>query len=327
MTAVNLTPTIVVSDHEELELALLALAEAGTDPDWIDHLRNRTEPYLAICLHGVETFACRDRSCAPPPVGTGGSSSKGSGTPVKVRVGDPRCSPEPCVTESIERAGTMGRALMHRAIVKSIVAEGSPPPTVTLLGGGGGSGKTTVAKAMGLKRDHEATINADDIKEKIPDYKTMVAMGDAAAAAFVHEESSKISKDAQAEARRQGVGVTLDQVGSNPVKVSNQIEEFLAAGYTDIRAVYIAVDTDVAVQRAMSRGERTGRVVPETTLRAAHRDVSANFETIARNPNIGEIQLIDNNGSEPFVIARGGAGRELEILDPVAYTRFLEKGV
>ena len=286
------------------------------------------DPITASAFVKALEFACHDASCRPPTSGgTGGSLKLRGGVSVPApRRSNPKCVPEPCVGESIERAGTIGRKLMHRALINSTLRGGTPPPTVTILGGGGGSGKTTVADALGLKREHESTINADDIKEKIPEYKTLVAIGDHTAAAFVHEESSKITKEAQAESRRRGIGVTLDQVGSDPVKLSAQIDSYVAAGYKDIRAVYIAVDTNVAVERAMTRGARTGRVVPKPVLEAAHREVSLNFERIASNPKIGEIQLIDNNGDKPFLIAKGGGGKPLEILNQEAYTRFLDKG-
>jgi len=254
-------------------------------------------------------------------------SSRGAGISVpNPRRFDPKCIPAPCVTESIERSGTMARQLLHRSIVRSILSGATPPPTLTILGGGGGAGKTTAVDKLGLKESHTATINADDIKEKIPEYEQLLRKGDRSAAAFVHEESSKIGKDAQAEARKLGVGVTLDQVGSDPKKVAAQIDAFVAAGYRDIQAVYVTTHTHVAVERARIRAEKKGREVPEAVLRAAHRDVSRGFEEIAANPKIGKITLVDNNGETPVIIASGGGGRPLVIHDPVRYADFLAKG-
>jgi predicted ABC-type ATPase/GNAT superfamily N-acetyltransferase len=258
-----------------------------------------------------------------------GRWTKGGGhsVSVSVRGNDPKCNPKPCVTESIER-DTMARRLLQRRIVNETLAGGTPPPTLTILGGGGGAGKTSSSAKLGLTREHEVTINADDIKEKIPEYDALVKRGDVTAAAFVHEESSKIGKDAQVEARQRGVGVTLDQVGSNPKKVADQVEAFVRAGYDpkEIQAVYVTTSTDEAYRRAVERGKKKGRVVPEEVLRAAHRDVSRGFEEIAAIPSIGTIKLIDNNGKDPILVAEGGGGKPLVIHDQTRYDEFLAKG-
>lgn len=274
----------------------------------------------------VEEFYNKNHSREDGKFVSGALAKSGKGVSVSVRSQDVKCTPQPCVNESIDRVGTIARALIHRSIIKRMLDGGTPPPTLTILGGGGGSGKTTVSDAMGLKRKGEVTINADDVKEMIPEYPKLVARADHTAAAFVHEESSKIAKDAQSESRRLGIGITLDQVGSDPKKVASQVSAYAEAGYKDIRAVYIAVDTDVAVSRAVDRGKRTGRIVPETVLRAAHRDVSRNFESIASNPQIGDVRLYDNNSSSPTLIASGGGGKPLVIHDQMLYNSFLAKG-
>lgn len=236
-----------------------------------------------------------------------------------------KCDPPPCINQSIERTGSLARSVLHRRIVKEMLAGGTPPPSVTILGGGGGAGKSTIVNKYGLGKG-QAVVNADDIKEKIPEYKALVKAGDMGAAAFVHEESSKIAQDVQAEARQHGVGVLLDQVGANPAKVTSQIKKFVAAGYTDIDAVYVTVPTQVAVDRAKARAERSGRAVPETILRAAHRDVSRGFEEIAALPQLRDVKLYDNTGAEPILIASGGRGRPLVIHEPTLYDQFLAKG-
>jgi predicted ABC-type ATPase len=235
-----------------------------------------------------------------------------------------KCSPSPCVKESIERM-SLARSVMHRRIVREVLSSGNPPPHVTILGGGGGAGKSTIVNKFGLGKS-QAVVNADDIKEKIPEYQQLVKAGDMSAAAFVHEESSKIAKDVQAEARQHGVGLLLDQVGSNPAKVTQQVKQFVRAGYTDIDAVYVTVPTQVAVDRATARAQRSGRAVPEAILRAAHRDVSRGFEEIARMPELRDVKLYDNTGSEPILIASGGRGNPLVIHDRALYDQFLAKG-
>jgi predicted ABC-type ATPase len=234
------------------------------------------------------------------------------------------CTPPPCVKASIERSG-IGRTVLHRRIVRETLEGANPPPHVTILGGGGGAGKSTIVKRFGIGKN-QATVNADDIKERIPEYSQLVKAGDRSAAAFVHEESSKIAQDVQTEARKRGVGLVLDQVGADPRKVTAQVRKFVAAGYKDIDAVYVTVPTQVAVERAESRAQRTGRAVPLEILRAAHRDVSRGFEGIAKLAEIRDIKLYDNTGTDPVLVASGGRGRPLVIHDRALYDTFLAKG-
>jgi predicted ABC-type ATPase len=235
-----------------------------------------------------------------------------------------KCTPPPCVKASIERSG-IGRTVLHRRIVRETLEGANPPPHVTILGGGGGAGKSTIVKRFGIGKN-QATVNADDIKERIPEYSQLVKAGDRSAAAFVHEESSKIAQDVQTEARKRGVGLVLDQVGADPRKVTAQVRKFVAAGYKDIDAVYVTVPTQVAVERAESRAQRTGRAVPLEILRAAHRDVSRGFEGIAKLAEIRDIKLYDNTGTDPVLVASGGRGRPLVIHDRALYDTFLAKG-
>lgn len=312
----NLTPIILIENHEELDAAIESLRADGVDEAWLDTLRQRAELHLStIEEFGFNPNQPRDRR---------GRWTNGPSGSANVEAQKIKCTPPPCVTESIERGG-IARSVMHRRIVQDILSDGSPPPAVTILGGGGGAGKSTIVSKYGLDKGR-ATVNADDIKEKIPEYGSLIKAGDFSAAAFVHEESSKIAKDVQAEARQHGVGLLLDQVGSNPGKVTQQVKQFIKAGYKDIDAVYVTVPTSVALDRARSRAARTGRMVPEEVLKAAHRDVSRGFEEIAALAEIRDVKLYDNTGAEPVLIASGGRGRPLVIHEQNLYDAFLAKG-
>lgn len=245
----------------------------------------------------------------------------GSDHPVSQQV---KCTPPPCSDESIHKPFDMGRRVLHTEIVHDMISVGNPPPSLVILGGGGGAGKSTIAAQLDLGKT-EATINADDVKTRLPDYQKLAEVGDPTAAAYVHEESSVVAKKAQELARERGVGVVLDQVGSNPAKVAAQIQSYVDAGYEDIKAVYVTVPTQVALDRAESRAKRSGRAVPTEVLKAAHRDVSNGFEEIARNPALKSVELYDNRGSEPVLIARGGNGT-LTVVNQKYYDEFLAKG-
>jgi predicted ABC-type ATPase len=180
--------------------------------------------------------------------------------------------------------GTYGftpeRQALHDDIVTGAL-EGKTPsanPTYHVLGGGPASGKTEIVvnspAGAKLRDPNGLMVNADDMKAELPEYSAMLRSGDTGAAHFTHEESSYLAKRLQAAGFENRLDVTLDGTGdSAPAKLRGKIARARAAGYR-VEGHYATVPTDVAVSRAVARGERTGRVVPETYLRATHAAVS-----------------------------------------------------
>ena len=94
------------------------------------------------------------------------------------------------------------------------------------------------------------TIDADELKKKLPEFRDLAAAADPNAAAFVHKESSKLSDRLLARSRERGFDVVLDGTGDGSIaKLSGRVEPFRKAGYR-IKADYVTVPTDVAVERA-----------------------------------------------------------------------------
>jgi len=86
---------------------------------------------------------------------------------------------------------------------------------------------------------------------------------DTNAAAYTHEESSDIAKQAQAAAEAQRMNFTLDGTGDSAyTKMLGKIQEGPGRrlGYR-VDGQYVTVDTEEGVRRAKERAKKTGRLV------------------------------------------------------------------
>lgn len=222
---------------------------------------------------------------------------------------------------------TAERQALHEEIINKAL-EGVPKsddPTLHLLGGGPASGKSTMLSSgrVDVPVGREAVqINADDVKEQIPDYAAMVKSGDPRAAMFSHEESSYVAKEIQARAYANGQNVVLDGTGNSSIEsLQGKIDTAHSYGYKVV-GNYATVPSDIAVERANSRAARTGRVVPESVVREIHASVSTVFPQAASQ--FDKVNLWDNTGRSPVLLATGGGGK-LDITDPAGYQAFLDK--
>jgi predicted ABC-type ATPase len=225
---------------------------------------------------------------------------------------------------------TPERTALHDEIINKVL-EGVEPtgeqPKFYVLGGGSGAGKTSSIESGALpvpKADssESATINADNIKDELPETVAMQAAGDTTWAAFTHEESSYIASRAQAAALERGIDTVLDVTGdSSEEKLEGKIEPFRNAGYSIIGA-YVTIPTETAIERATARAERSGRFVPEGAIRASHEGVSRIFESV--QDKFDTMTLVDNTDGARVIAT--GSGGVLTVTDQAAYDAFLAKG-
>lgn len=231
---------------------------------------------------------------------------------------------------------TPERQALHDEIVSKALGNIPPSenPTYYVMGGGPAAGKSSMLSAGSVNvpaHGEEAgdsaravLVNADEVKGQIPEYGEMIAGGNAkGAAGFAHEESSYVAKRIQAAAMEKGTDVVLDGTGdSSPTSMGGKISAARENGYRVV-GNYATVPTQVAVDRAQARGERTGRFVPETVIRSTHSAVSRVFPEIAGQ--FDEVNLWDTSSREPQLIARGGNG-SLTVENESAWQEFLAKG-
>lgn len=223
------------------------------------------------------------------------------------------------------------RAALHAKIIASLLDgfEGNEEnPRFHVMGGGPAAGKSTMEKALPEISEGLALLNADEIKEMLPEYLGGVEGSDEGVASLVHEESSYLVKSVMVEAFNRKVSVTLDGTGdSGAAKMKAQIESAREKGYT-VNGYYVTAETEEAVRRAEFRATKTGRYVPNSVIRGTHKTVSTIFPEIA--DDFDSVVLYDTmaprdeNGA-PALIGRKEAGGAFEVSDQDLYDKFLTK--
>jgi len=214
------------------------------------------------------------------------------------------------------------RARVHKQIVNDLYerhSRGVPSGGEAVIAGGlGGAGKSTVLRGPAhIDQSRYITINPDDIKEEmvrrglVPDVAGLSPME---ASALVHEESSHIAnllaKLAYAERKNVIWDITMSSRGS----VQRRIEELRAAGYRNIRGVFVDIPLEKSVERALARHRRGlstpngGRYVPPAVIRknASSRASSANREVFDALRRLFDAwELYDNSGKAPRRVGHG----------------------
>ena len=223
---------------------------------------------------------------------------------------------------------TPERKSLHDKLVRGARSgvQASESPEFVLMGGGPASGKSTVVSQglIHLPSDH-VLIDSDQFKAKLPEYQEMTAAKDPRAAMFAHEESSHLAKRTMRESFGAKQNVVLDGTGNASLAgVEAKAAQAHAAGYK-VRGEYVTCDTETAVARNAERGQRTGRMVPETFVRDTHRNISRIFPQAVQKGVFDEANLWDTNGAAPVLVA-SAKGNALTIHSLPHWNNFLAKG-
>lgn len=219
------------------------------------------------------------------------------------------------------------RKALHQKIVEFFMRDATPlpegtQPTLYAMGGGGGAGKSTILNILkrkgGLDTSNAVHINADDIKELIPEYHELKQAGDGRAAATVHEESSRLSNNLMDRAIPPGgkgrYNVVFDGTLSNGPKSLKLIARWRAAGLR-VHLIAVTIDPREAVTRAVMRGADSGRWVPGNVLVQAHEEFNAAVKSYL--PEVDVADIYDNTPPEPHQIAQKTTReQEVSIVNP-----------
>ena len=226
---------------------------------------------------------------------------------------------------------TPERQALHDAIIRAELSgvPVSTDPTFTVMGGGPASGKTTLI-TKGIVEDipqgkKAAQVNADLMKEQLPEWKSMG--NDTAKAGFVHEESSYLAKRLTAAAIQRKTDVVLDGTGdSSPQSMEKKISGAKQAGYK-VNGVYVTQPTELALQGALARGAKTGRYVNERVIIETHKGVSQTFPKIVGQ--FDSVKLYETRDmfttGKAKLLGQGEKGK-FTVVDKAGYQEFLDKG-
>jgi predicted ABC-type ATPase len=222
---------------------------------------------------------------------------------------------------------TPERQALHQAIVNHYL-QGTTPvnnPQAIVFGGGTASGKSTVAKAEKLGEDNTVHVDADQIKTHLPEYKEGLVRGDANAAAISHEESSDISKMLMQRALSDKRNVLLDGTGNSSItSLEKKVVAMRNAGH-EVVGRYVTVPTEVALTRAMERGNKTGRYVPETVIRGIHSSVSNIFPLAVEKGFFDRAELHDTSTAGKATKVMSSVGKKITVHNEKLWNSFLAK--
>jgi predicted ABC-type ATPase len=215
------------------------------------------------------------------------------------------------------------REQLHRQIIAGILDHHrqAASPVATFFGGGTASGKSSVLKPA----DGDVHIDADQIKEQLPEYREMLKNGDSRAAMFTHDESKLIAARVMSNAIKHGMSFTFDSTGTGRYEaMQRRFNEAREAGY-HVAAKYVTADTEKAVRRAAARAKETGRVVPESVVRDTHTSVTNTFRRALDDGLFDSAELHDNNGKSPKMAGSLKPGGAWQVRDPAAWKAFSNK--
>lgn len=181
------------------------------------------------------------------------------------------------------------RQKLHEQIMEDFLSntKTSKTPLAVVMMGGPGSGKSSMVEGIKAKTVTKmkqgmgfVDINADLVREKIPEYQDAVEHGVEEASGRVQEEASYIAKqlrDRSIELRR---NLIFDGLGMNAEGYKAMITKLHEAGYR-VMLIWADLPVDEAVERCQERGENTGRFVPEPVIRSAYAEMPQNFEKLS----------------------------------------------
>jgi hypothetical protein len=149
--------------------------------------------------------------------------------------------------------------------------------------------------------------------------------GDGRAAEFVHEESKHIFENAVRGLVEMDSDFVYDTTGNGSYsKMAAKIADLKRKGHV-VKARYMTISIEEALNRAKKREEEEGRVVPKSQLIHNHQEVSTNVVRALADGLFDDLELYDNESSNgPILIMRSQNG-DIEILNPVLFKQFMDK--
>jgi predicted ABC-type ATPase len=230
------------------------------------------------------------------------------------------------------------RAALHQRMVDAILKDvpSVKEPTFYVMGGGPGSGKTSLL-ASGLfdvpAFGQAAYLGADDIKTGdprrglpgIPEYRDGLDAGDLRVSEHTHEESSDVTRRAMTAALSKRMNIVLDGTGDSTYSsVEKKVNAARAAGLR-VEANYVTIPIGVALDRAIARARKSGRLPPENVIRNTHVSVSRVFSEALRRGLFDKATLWDNTRREPRLVVTYDGDRTT-VHEPALWAEFLAKG-
>jgi predicted ABC-type ATPase len=190
------------------------------------------------------------------------------------------------------------------------VPEGQKP-VVLITMGGPASGKTTMVEFMHSTDVFDPNgfvrIDADSIKEELPEYKKMINEHWRMAAAAVHHESTTVMRGLKQQSISERRNMIIDTTGADLDVLLEDIKDMREQGY-EIRVLMPHLDVQTGITRAHKRAEASGRFVPDDVVQNIYQKVPKNVAAIAQVAD--RFDLLDNT-IDPKLIYTKRDGKHL----------------
>lgn len=187
-----------------------------------------------------------------------------------------------------------------------------------IIGGPPASGKTSLRldKSLNIPSLDEAVhVDADEIKELIPEARKAHKLNDRNWASVVHDESRMIVNTSLRMAIENNNNVVHDSLGQFREGLG-ALKAAREAGY-DVVAHYVVAPENIIKERLNEREKTDPRVIPRHIVDAAISNNKYAMPEIAEFAD--EFYLYDGTGETKRLIAKKEKNGELEILDPLAF--------
>lgn len=217
---------------------------------------------------------------------------------------------------------TPARAALHHNIVQGIlnpnaVARPGEQPVFVLYAGAGGSGKTTALSSyLPLPQDRFTVINADDVKDQLPEYNGYNA-------ALMHEESTHIAERlAFGAAQHANHNIIFDGTGKTYEKYFEMAQLARRQGYR-VELLFASADPKISSRRAaerflrmVDRGHPKPRYVdPRYLLMNVDSRPFDTYDNFKATGAADRVVKVDNNGQQPRLIEDIAVRREARSSD------------
>ena len=171
-------------------------------------------------------------------------------------------------------------------------------PKITFTAGGYGAGKSTILKKMVengilIKEDY-VEIDADVIKQKIPEYANLIKVNNDDAATLVHEESMAIAQLALERSMSEGKNIIFDSSLSYAPYYQELIERIRKTHpQYSIEILYVKPDIEKVIRAAQDRALIDGRFLSEKNIIKSIEMVKPSVEKIT--PKVDRLIQFQNN--------------------------------
>jgi ppGpp synthetase/RelA/SpoT-type nucleotidyltranferase/predicted ABC-type ATPase len=224
--------------------------------------------------------------------------------------------PEKGGKPSKERIAEVHQPIVDEALGAATSVPAGEQPTAILTMGGPASGKSSGLATF--DKSNTVHVDADAIKEQMPEYIEGVRGGLRDSARMAHNESSYIAKQIRERAIADRKNLIYDGTGRNREPFEETIDKLKAKGYK-VTVMMSDLTVEEGLARAQGRAERISRYVPDDAVKGAYQTIPKNFEHFAAKAD--SWVLFDNHGDKPRAVWTGSGGKTA-INDPAYVESF-----